>query len=739
MEVYTSQEAAIIAKAHQNGIHAHELDAIFERILAKVTKEYGGSSANFKLGRAEQGSWMHFFPGEPFPTENSKPQSAYEGAARRDWVHDRYQSESPEHPEIPTKIDSYRPQTDIDSYRPALGTKSPLSEENRSPTGPASKLARSRMILPRQDEEKKDGRVLKPLQVNGRTFERRANWDPSLSPPKNGAVRYCSQVEVIKRRASESGISMLKIEDSFEEKATITEKKYADCSRDWQMFFVEIGVWIRYFTDPFPGVEPLKHVEAAVAVAQDNRNTEIECHQKITRLSPYTPQLSEAMMEALAIREGLRKEFFQYLQRMRDYSRIEHKGENCRFIRGWFADNLAWQNFFGPKPFPFAQPYGKLNPRCTHCMLLPKFAPVKVASRDGRSQASQVTSRGELTTSAGANRTPPVQAGSIIPALKSTQGSSTDLHPLGALILRRSLRTPPPWAPVSKRPEADFHPQSPPPLAMTTQLALMWSRDPFMGKGTVIMQNTLITIYNKTFIGKLFNCFMSDKKHKIAAIGAELKCHIHYYVTSTGDLFLWTEPQIPGDAISFKRGHAFITGWVARVGSFGMVKPSLHWNAIRIPLAPLQAQQAPILAPVKAEDTLRRLSSYVQAATAERNLPIPDTICPSAFENPEKQWEKYQAAFQTSDIDRLMIEEAVKKEGDLRMVLDKESREVVSVEELIRRTVARCTVTDGPQSFSKVIQRVDDIATHLGGKKRKAEADNSEDEEGRREEKRACV
>ncbi|CZT04050.1 uncharacterized protein RCO7_05650 [Rhynchosporium graminicola] len=673
MEVYTSQEAAIIAKAHQNGIHTHELDAIFE------------------------------LPGEPFPTENSKPQSAYEGAARRDWVHDRYQSESPEHPEIPTKIDSYRPQTDIDSYRPALGTKSPLSEENRSPTGPASKLARSRMILPRQDEEKKDRRVLKPLQVNGRTFERRANWDPSLSPPKNGPVRYCSQVEVIKRRASESGISILKIEDSFEEKATITEKKYADCSRDWQMFFVEIGVWNRYFTDPFPGVEPLKHVGAAVAVAQDNRNTEIEYDQQITRLSPYTPQLSEAMMEALAIREGLRKEFFKYLQGMRDYSRIEHKGEKCRFIRGWFADNLAWQIFFGSKPFPFAQPYGKLDPR------------------------------------SGANRTPPVQAVSIVPALKSAQGSSTDLHPLGALILRRSLRTPPPSAPVSKRPEADFHPQSPPPLAMTTQLAQMWSRDPFMGTGTVIMQNTLMTIYNKTFIGKLFNCFMSDEKHTIAAIGAELKRHIHYYVTSTGDLFLWTEPQSPGDAISFKRGHAFITGWVARVGSFGMVKPSLHWNAIRIPLAPLQAQQAPILAPVKAENTLRRLSSYVRAATAERNLPIPDTICPSAFENPEKQGEKYQVAFQTSDIDRLMIEEAANKEGDLRMVLDKESREVVSVEELIRRTVARCTVTEGPQSFSKIIQRVDDIATPLGGKKRKADADNSEDEEGRREEKRACV
>ncbi|XMA18301.1 hypothetical protein WAI453_011092 [Rhynchosporium graminicola] len=698
MEVYTSQEAAIIAKAHQNGIHTHELDAIFERILAKVTKEYGGSSANFKLGRAEQGVWMHFLlvPGEPFPTENSKPQSAYEGAARRDWVHDRYQSESPEHPEIPTKIDSYRPQTDIDSYRPALGTKSPLSEENRSPTGPASKLARSRMILPRQDEEKKDRRVLIPLQVNGRTFERRANWDPSLSPRKNGAVRYCSQVEVIKRRASESGISMLKIEDSFEEKATITEKKYADCSRDWQMFFVEIGVWNRYFTDPFPGVEPLKHVEAAVAVAQDNRNTEIEYDQKITRLSPYTPQLSEAMMEALAIREGLRKEFFKYLQGMRDYSRIEHKGENCRFIRDWFADNLAWQIFFGPKPFPFAQPYGKLDPR------------------------------------SGANRTPPVQAVSIVPALKSTQGSSTDLHPLGALILRRSLRTPPPSAPVSKRPEADFHPQSPPPLAMTTQLAQMWSRDPFMGTGTVIMQNTLITIYNKTFIGKLFNCFMSDKKHTIAAIGAELKCHIHYYGLSRRVQAM----LYPSNVVM----HSLLAGSrLARVGSFGMVKPSLHWNAIRIPLAPLQAQQAPILAPVKAEDTLRRLSSYVRAATAERNLPIPDTICPSAFENPEKQWEKYQVAFQTSDIDRLMIEEAAKKEGDLRMVLDKESREVVSVEELIRRTVARCTVTDGPQSFSKIIQRVDDIATPLGGKKRKADADNSEDEEGRREEKRACV
>ena len=74
------------------------------------------------------------------------------------------------------------------------------------------------------------------------------------------------------------------------------------------------------------------------------------------------------------------------------------------------------------------------------------------------------------------------------------------------------------------------------------------------------MQNSAPAVFNKTFVGELFNCFASDTKEAIASIGADLNCNIHYYVISTGDLFLWTEPQTSGDIMSFNRGHVFITG-----------------------------------------------------------------------------------------------------------------------------------------------------------------------------------
>ncbi|KAH7319046.1 hypothetical protein BKA65DRAFT_94380 [Rhexocercosporidium sp. MPI-PUGE-AT-0058] len=780
-------------------------------------------------------------PPSPFPKAlHVKSQSTYEEATRREWVHDRYQ------PESPRKIDSYRPKAETDSYRPQ-----PLGE-NRPPTRPVSSSTRQSIASVKVGGKTKESGPLRTLP-NGSTgaVEQRAALDPSLIA--NDCSKPCRSLrKLIQQKASSAGVSMEKIEACFEEKVAIAEK-FADRSRDWQMFFVEASVWGRFFTGPFPGAEPSTNsAEAPINLAepkatsgaaigvlrlQDKLQSESTSSSKPSSLKEYSASISEKLMEGKAIRQDKRRDFFQYLQKMRTYSRSEHKGKACAHIRGWFADNLTWQKFFSREPYPFAQPPGKLNVNCTACLTLPNFAPLKSGTtekvlksvydsgHDSQTQRVRKPSPvvGALSArSAIRNAGSPItklQAGQVLRSIEASQDTkdaptqpiaksdvapaqsrpvlptagpvaetqAVTLHTPVAPPSRRSLRTPPPCPPA--RPASnqgdrfDSHPQSPPPLHLITQLAHMWARDPFMGKGTVVMQNTVPVICNKKFVGELFTCFASDRKQAIAAISAELNCYIHYYATSTGDMFLWTEPKIPRDVSSFNRGHMFITGWVARVISFGMAKPSVHWSAIRAPLAPTQARPAPV--PLEnAADALNRLASYVKSAadkairsatddasvegdqssevapmvieaqitppltTTSRAIPFVSDhttstktkIYPSSFENPEKQWQRYKIAFRTSDIDRLMVEETAKNEGDLRMVLDKESGQIISVGELLKRTFYRCSlrwgtgeVVDGSVSGSDQ----DAVDASMIGKKRKGVYDD--DEENIHEDKRACV
>ncbi|PVH74495.1 hypothetical protein DL98DRAFT_29856 [Cadophora sp. DSE1049] len=227
-----------------------------------------------------------------------------------------------------------------------------------------------------------------------------------------------------------------------------------------------------------------------------------------------------------------------------------------------------------------------------------------------------------------------------------------------------------------------------------------------------------------------------------------------------------------------------------------MVKPSIHWNAIRTLLAPLQAQPSTIVQPRNTADALSLLANYVNAAATNKpqsvvieksasteqcpwtnvavrttstqkpalqRVPSPQPglskstprtpsttmIYPSAFEDPEQQWHRYKAAFRISDIDRLMMEEAAKNEGDLRMVLDEESGQIVSVEELVKRTVYRCSlkVAKGAGTGGGVASGNGGLNGRNGGemavnKKRKigdGGGGRDGDRQDGREEKRACV
>ncbi|KAL5315086.1 hypothetical protein ACEPPN_017737 [Leptodophora sp. 'Broadleaf-Isolate-01'] len=879
MAAYESQQEAIVAKAQKHGILPEELNQVFERKLELVAAEHGGRSVDWKLGQAE-------VPGEPFPMAAStalkpeemktkpaiakqdsdgppspfpkalhaKSQSTYEEAARRGWVHDRYQPESP-------KKDSYRLKAETDSYRPIPETDSYRPEplgKNRPPARPVSGSNRPSTASVNTEGEMKERGPLKTLP-NGSSgrVEQRAGLDPFVSSTTSDCGKpYRSLRELIQQKASKADVPMDKIMACFEEKAAIAEKKFVDRSGDWQMYFVEASVWGRFFTGPFPGAEPSKSLakeqtKSLIPKATSGGTNEAPRSQvklpsesasppKRSSLKEYAAGISERLMEDKAIRQDKRREFFQYLQKMRTYSRLEHKGEACDHIRGWFADNLTWQKFFGRELFPFAQPRGKLNFNCAACLMLPKFAPLTsnnmsnvlktqfanskpyqvqqvrrtspvatapstpsitnnsgppIAKPQARDDLNTIVAsqgiKGVPTRSITDLNTAPVQSDPVLPISKSSgEAQPTALQQPAAPLSRRSLRTPPPGPPArsaSNQVEGlDSHPQSSPPLHLISQLTQMWARDPFLGKGTVVMQNTVPVVHNKTFVGELFNCFASDRKQAIAAVGAELKCHIHYYATSTGDLFLWTEPQIPGDIGSFNRGHVFLTGWVTRIISFGMVKPSVHWNVIRTPFAALQPGPAPT-PPENAADAFSRLATYVQAAVSDKptalakgdsvskekgpltkvpplvtktqtavSMPVaskpksePSTLSDSKtsfktatdlslFEDPEEQWQRYKIAFRTSDIDRLMMEETAKNEGDLRMVFDKESEQIISVEELVKRTVYRCSLS-GQKGVGVDVGGGGQSAvdTLMGSNKRKA--DDGDGEEYVRDEKRACV
>jgi len=57
--------------------------------------------------------------------------------------------------------------------------------------------------------------------------------------------------------------------------------------------------------------------------------------------------------------------------------------------------------------------------------------------------------------------------------------------------------------------------------------------------------------------------------------------------------------------------------------------------------------------------------------------------------DPEAEWEKYADTFKTDDFDRIYIEEQAKAEGGLRIVVDKETGDLVTLDEFELRTRLR--------------------------------------------------
>lgn len=247
--------------------------------------------------------------------------------------------------------------------------------------------------------------------------------------------------------------------------------------------------------------------------------------------------------------------------------------------------------------------------------------------------------------------------------------------------------------------------QSFPPADMLQTLSQMWQKDKYLSKGTIVMHNKTSVVLNKARVSQLADCFRSDSKEAMIDIGKELKCDIHYNLLSTGDLLLWTEAYTPTDVNASARGALFLQGWLTRVLSFGLVKPSFYWNEIRSLPSAQQAIQGQTPSQVTTNGTAGNSSNGISSeqhesacasATAssleaitervtvesvmgswrrvdtDHSEMIVDTAVPNtsgamvrflqhpSFEDPENHWRRYKDAFQTSDVDRLVVEEKAK-------------------------------------------------------------------------------
>ncbi|KAE8448489.1 hypothetical protein EG329_009370 [Mollisiaceae sp. DMI_Dod_QoI] len=594
MEPYASQEKAIASKALRQGIQSSTIQSFFHDSLAQLRRDFpSGRSSDWLLSRAEYLVWERFFPGDPFPGKiglpvfpTPLPQSSpliktepgiktepmseitNSGSASvtlqggdltvRDWVHDRFDSDH---------VEKLQARGD-DLYRPTYN-------ENF-------------------------GRLSRPV------FE-----TPKLpnfrSSARSGTV-YVSQSHVIRGKAEAHGIDRHKLEKAFEEKTAFVETNHQNKSHDWQKWAIEAAVWARFFEkDKFPGIEPNSRNASAPSRGVSDKPV-------LRQAGEYHSK--ERIMEELAIKRGIRREFFQYLQRARDQARAEHR--HCTSeIRHFVADRMTWDKFFSMLAFI------GVEPKIGHFLC-----------KDDRTGVSPP--KGPASMVQYVHRPAPSQIGANVPASAVQSNCPAPSQTVQAVMN----------VPVTLAPPEVRHPSSQAPAEMLVALGNI--RNAYIktegDKCGIVMMSPDPVFCEVAKVNEIFYYFSSDDSRSLAAIGEDLKCVLHYHRTSKSrHLLLWATSVVDGDNTALNRGQAFLQGWVKRILSFGMVTPSFYWNEMRTTM---------------------------------------DSI---ADQSPGDCWKEYKEATGATSVDCLLVEEAAKREGKLRMVYDEVADEVVTLKELLKK------------------------------------------------------
>jgi len=174
-----------------------------------------------------------------------------------------------------------------------------------------------------------------------------------------------------------------------------------------------------------------------------------------------------------------------------------------------------------------------------------------------------------------------------------------------------------------------------------------------------LMINKQITWTTAATVKRIAEAFSAIDPLLLDLVENELKCHLKCSGELwSGDVILWSESFL-SDEVAYERGHKFLTHW---------------FNSLQTPTPRDGAQ------PLRFDDHLKNFEKHGKEVIVKSELAdLPDP------EASDKDWAAYAEKYHASDLDRLMIEEAAKAEGAMRMVFDEASGQVISLAEYGRR------------------------------------------------------
>ncbi|RKF62340.1 hypothetical protein OnM2_034041 [Erysiphe neolycopersici] len=483
-----------------------------------------------------------------------------------------------------------------------------------------------------------DSRLINQRRTNGSTPDSRILSRASIN--ETGGSGYNSQRELMMSMIRDTNLTLSEFQRSYSEKLNTAIARYPEQSKDWQLWYAEGVVWESHFSGKkFPGREPFK-----VPIIPTAQSAQSE---------PYVT--IESFMEAKALKGGFRKAFFKALNAKR-HEVNDRQPSAERHKKAYWVDNEIWSHFWPHEPFPVKDPNcadillvsGRLrrpqknmqpsqppprNLRQRELSPLPLPPPPPPPLQSKSDTVNQETEHPTKHSKQTVQHTQNPKTTGTIPINQSNpnvDGSSTLCiiqSCAPAHILQGLLETQKNWR----------------------------SKSPVNGRIIMINKIPVICNDNPKLPREIFDILKSEDDQRGWDVQTGIGCRIQCTSVSTGDLLLWTTSIGSGNPIPGEAGNQFLQGWIQRILTHGMVTMSTHWK------------------------DLQNHSS--------NQLAIQEISSESEGENSR---EAYMAAFRPTDLDMMVIEETAKAEGNLRLVLDEETGEVITLAELIKRSKQRC-------------------------------------------------
>lgn len=480
---------------------------------------------------------------------------------------------------------------------------------------------------------------------------------------------YSSQWNLMVNMIRDTNLTYNEFQRSYSEKLNTAIARYPEQSKDWQLWYAEGVVWESHFSGKkFPGKEPYK-----VSIVPSAHSTQSEPYFTI-----------ESFMEAKALKGGFRKSFFKALNAKR-HEVNDRQPSAERHKKAFWVDNEIWSHFWPNEPFPIKdpsiaetpltarpkrppqkqsplppppvplQPERTLRRRDSQSTLQPQPQPQIVKQEVPSSTNHQNPTVSKSQTPKAVIPATTTQTPKAVTSTTTTQTKTNISNPtvLGifqgsapAYILQGLLETQKNWQ----------------------------SKSPVNGRIIMINRNPVICNDNPNLPREIFHILKSEDDQRGWEVQTGIGCNIHCTSVSTGDLLLWTTPLGDGGSITEEIGNQFLQGWIQRILTHGIVTMSSHWKD-------LQSHSS---------------NQYVMQQISTES-------------EGEDSKEEYKTTFRASDLDMMVIEETAKVEGNLRLVLDEETGEVITLAELIKRSKQRCLQGFSILGAKRKAERIDQM------------------------------